>query len=395
MKYRVEPLASKSEKLVIGLMSGTSCDGIDASLVKIRGSYKDTKVEEIAFITIPYEESVRAELLEVVKGSSGGSKRLMELSFLLGDLFLEAALKVCEKAAIDKTQVDLIGSHGHTVFHQPIAEEYLGHMVRGTMQLGDVSKLAATFKCPVVSDFRTRDFAEGGMGAPLVPYSEFILFSDKNKNVAYQNIGGIGNISLLKKDGDQNEIIAFDTGPGNVLLDALISYYSNGKLRYDEDGSLASKGELNEQLKNFFLQDEYLQKRAPKTTGREYYNSAYVDKIIKKAQSEKIKVEDVLYTTCYFTAYSIKKGLLDFPSFKVDKLVVAGGGCHNKTLMTIISSLLPDVEVKTADEEGFNSDSKEAVAFAVLANETISGNENCLTGATGAKRPSVLGKIQF
>lgn len=394
-RQRVYPLCDKPEKLVIGLMSGTSCDGIDAALVRISGSYTDTVAREEAFVSVPYEPEVRERLLALVKGDEGGSRELMRMSFLLGSLFLAACIRLCESAHVSPGEIDLIGSHGHTVFHQPSAEDYLGHKVRGTMQIGDVSALASYFSCPVVSDFRVRDFAEGGMGAPLVPYTEYILYSDPDKDVAYQNIGGIGNVTLLKRGGGPDEVVAFDTGPGNVLIDALISVYTQGRELYDDKGAFAARGSLSPVLQEFFLADEYLNRTPPKTTGREYYDSRYVARILDIAGENHIPPEDVMCTVTWFTACSIVRSFSYFPSFHPQRLIVAGGGSHNELLMSQIAQLLPDTQVVTGDEAGIRSDSKEAVAFAVLANETIAGNTNCLTGATGAARASVLGKIQF
>lgn len=386
---RVVPLSDKDEKLVIGLMSGTSADGVDAALVRIKGSYIDTKLEEAGFISVPYEESVRAELLRLAEGDKGGSAELMRMSFLLGELFLEAAKALCASSGVSPGDIDLIGSHGHTVFHQPDAAPYLGRSIRGTMQIGDVSALSSYFSCPVVSDFRVRDFAEGGMGAPLVPYTEFILYSDPEEDVAYQNLGGIGNITLLRAGSGPEDIIAFDTGPGNALLDALIGHYTGE--RYDEGGRLALEGRLSKPLQEFFLSDSYVSRKPPKTTGREYYGKDYAGKILRIAEEGRVRAEDVLSTTAWFTAYSIWKGLSFFPSFRPRRLIVSGGGSHNRAVMGYIEKLMADVEVIRNP----SGDSKEAAAFAVLANEAISGNFNCLTGATGARKPSVLGKIQF
>jgi len=230
------------------------------------------------------------------------------------------------------------------------------------------------------------------MGAPLVPYTEFVLFSDKERNVGYQNIGGIGNVTILKKGASEEEVYAFDTGPGNALIDLLISHYTNGEKRFDDKGSFASRGKLAPSLKAFFEEDEYVRLSPPKTTGREYYSEEYANRILAIADKEKLSAEDVLYSVTWFTSYAIAEGV---KGAFLDRLVVAGGGSHNETLLKILSDLLPSTEIVTAQSLGINSDSKEAVAFAILGNETLNGHYNVLKGATGATKLSILGKIQL
>jgi anhydro-N-acetylmuramic acid kinase len=387
------PLSDEQERLCIGLMSGTSADGIDAALVRISGSGETLRSQELAFVTIPYEEEVRKKLLLVAKGDTGGSHELTLLSFLLGELFTEASLSLCGKAGVKPSDIDLIGSHGHTVYHIPLGEPCLGRNIRGTMQIGDVSSLAETFGCPVVSDFRVRDFAAGGMGAPLVPYTEYLLFRRKERTVALQNIGGIGNVTILPKNCEPSEVVAFDTGPGNMVIDALVSHYTGQ--RYDDGGMLASKGTVHPVLQEFFASDPYLSLPYPKTTGREMYGEAFVEKILAIAEKEKIQENDVIASATWFSAYSIQKSLSYDGLQRPDTLIVGGGGSHNRTLLCYLRQLLPDVSVVTDEDVGCSSDSKEAVAFAILANECVCGKCNSLPTATGARHPVVLGKIQL
>ncbi len=392
---KIEELCNKESLLVIGLMSGTSADGIDAALCRISGTGESLKCKELCFHTEVYEPIVREKILQAARGDKGGSEELTKLSFLLGELFLEASIKLCEKAGVNKEDIDLIGSHGQTVFHIPNGVSYCGRTIRGTMQIGDVSALAEYFACPVVSDFRVRDFAAGGMGAPLVPYTEFLMYKDPDNDTAYQNIGGIGNITIIKKGCKAEGVIAFDTGPGNMLLDALMAHYTNGKLTFDENGEFAKQGKLNEILKAWFLADPYYKKGYPKTTGREYYNSAFVERLLRVAKDHSVPPHDVMNTTAWFTAESIRKGIMDIEDIDIKTLTVAGGGSHNPVIMSYLKHLLPFINVMSGEERGFDSDSKEAVAFALLANETIHGASNVISSATGARHPSVLGKIQF
>ena len=386
------PLSEKKERLCIGIMSGTSCDGIDCALVQIRGSGTGLSAKEMFFFTEPYDDAVRNRLLALAKGEEGGSHELTLMAFLLGDLFSEACVALCRKAGVETHDIDLIGSHGHTVYHIPMDEPYLGRGIRGTMQIGDVSRLAETFSCPVVSDFRVRDFAAGGMGAPLVPYTEYLLYRNECKTTAFQNIGGIGNVTILPKGCTPNEVIAFDTGPGNMVIDALVFWYTKGRARYDDGGAMAAKGKLLPDLQAFFLSDPYLSLPIPKTTGRERYGQRFVQEILAIADKVHAKAEDVLYSATWFTAEAIRRAVA---GYHIDNLIVGGGGSHNRTLLGILGKMLPGVDVMRGEDAGYNSDSKEAVAFAILANECVCGHQNSLPSATGASHPVVLGKIQI
>ncbi|MGM9600660.1 MAG: anhydro-N-acetylmuramic acid kinase [Faecousia sp.] len=388
-------LAQKEQKLVIGLMSGTSADGMDAVLTEITGYGIQTKIRTKSFVTIPYSQEFRAYLLKVAKGDFGGSAALSQLNFYLGKLSAKACLAVCEKAGISPSEVDLVGSHGHTVFHHPLWEPYFDLSVSSTLQLGEASVICETMGCPVVSDFRVRDVAAGGCGAPLVPYTEYILYAEKDKTVALQNIGGIGNITCLPKNCSLEQVSAFDTGPGNMVMDALCAIMTDNQKNYDENGELAARGTVNSELLDFLLDDKYLYRQPPKTTGREMYGEAYVNKLLKKREELGLTLLDTLATATMFTAkciqYSVEHFFRDMP----DRLIVGGGGAYNPTLMEMIRDCLPHCEVLTNEEIGLDSGAKEAVAFALLANETIGGLCNNAPGATGASHPVVMGKISL
>lgn len=391
---RVEALASKEEKLVIGLMSGTSCDGIDASLVRLHGNGLATRVEELGFVSLPYEPSFRKRLLLLSQGKSGGSEELCLASFRLGELFVEAAKQLCEKTSTPYSAIDLIGSHGHTLYHIPRGQEYFGSQVRGTLQVGEASLLAEEFRCTTVSDFRVRDMAAGGQGAPLVPYTDYLLFRQDSISVALLNLGGVGNITILPKACTPEEVVAFDTGPGNMVIDELIYRFSEGRSLFDEGGKTASKGIVNFALLAWMEgEDEYLRLPPPKTTGRERYGSHYVDALQRQAMSMGLSLLDLLATATEYTALCVQRSVELFSSVPIDQLIVSGGGSHNMTLVRAIGRLLPSVEVLTQEGLGHNSDSKEAVAFAILANEAVCGRENTLVKATGASHAVVMGKI--
>lgn len=385
-------LHDKQKKLVIGLMSGTSADGIDAALTEITGCGTSTKVKQLGFVSIPFADEIRERILKVVNGHFGGTEEICLLSFLLGRLFTEACFAVCEVSGVSPSDIDLVGSHGQTVWHIPVAQKYLGYDVRGTLQIGEASLINEAFGCPVVSDFRVRDMAAGGLGAPLVPYTEFLLYRDPERNVALQNIGGIGNITWLPKDCALSDVFAFDTGPGNMVMDQIVARLTDGKLRFDDGGRLAAAGSVNEKLLAWMLQDDYLTAPLPKTTGRERYGIPYVEELLQKADAFGVSLQDTLSTATMFTARCIAAGTEHFPA-RPDRLIVGGGGSLNPTLMAMIGQVLPGTEVLRNEDLGYDSEAKEAVAFAVLANETIAGLPSNAPGATGASKPVVLGKI--
>jgi anhydro-N-acetylmuramic acid kinase len=390
---KIYHLAKKSSHLVIGLMSGTCTDGIDAALVQIEGHSTDTKVQLLKFITIPYEAPLRTLLLELSRGNTYGSEEVCKVNFLLGQLFAEACVSICRKANIACSEVDFIGSHGHTIYHQPAPAPYFNHTITSTLQVGEAAVISEIMKCPVISDFRVRDVAAGGQGAPLVPYTEYLLYRQKEKAIALQNIGGIGNITYLPANCDINQIIAFDTGPGNMMIDALAALYSDRKLTYDANGNLARAGTLQTELLDWLMQDDYIHRKAPKTTGREYYGTDYVNRILHKAEDLGISLLDTITTVTMFTAKSIEFAIKYHLPHIPDELIVGGGGSLNQTLMADIMYCLPECKVLTNEDLGLSSKAKEAIAFAVLANETVFGHNNNVPAATGAGHGVVMGKI--
>ena len=392
--HPLQKLWDKPSLLVIGLMSGTSADGMDAALVEITGSGIGTRVQQKGFVSLPYSEEVRSEILRLAEGKQGGSHDLCLFHFLLGQLALEACQAVCRQAGVDPAQVDLAGSHGQTLYHIPVEEPYAGRMVRGTLQLGEASVLCEGLGCPVVSDFRVRDMAAGGQAAPLVPYAEYLLYRRQDQTVGLQNIGGIGNLTVLPKGGTPEDTFAFDTGPGNMVMDQVVSRITGGKLRYDDGGRLAAQGQCHAALLQWLLQDPYLQVRPPKTTGREYYGEAFVDALMDKAREFGVKDLDILATATRFTSECIRVAVEQFCSSVPDYLVVGGGGSRNPTLLRDLRRTL-HMPVLINEDLGFDSEAKEAVAFAILANECVHGLCNNVPSVTGARHPVVMGKISL
>jgi len=381
---RVAGLLAKEEKLVVGLMSGTSADGIDAALVRIRGHGLATKVEVLAFRTVPYPTRLREQLLGL---GAGLVSDLCRLNFVVGECFAEAALELLEGARVPPADVDLIGSHGQTVHHVPRRPGD----VASTLQIGEADVIAERVGAPVVSDFRKRDIAAGGEGAPLSAYVDFVLFRRAGPPRALLNIGGIANVTIVGEHIE--EVFAFDTGPGNMTLDETIRILTRGRERYDRDGRNAAKGRVDENLLQRLLAHPYLKQPPPKTTGRELFGADFVLPLLR-AKGNRTGV-DVLATLNAFTAHCVRQAFDDFvlPRAQPTELIVSGGGVHNLTLMSHLRRLFPREKVRSLAETGLDPDAKEAVIFAVLANETVHGIPDNVPGATGARWPTVLGKV--
>ena len=386
MIEKLSNLTNKNERFVIGLMSGTSADGIDAALVKISGNYTSMKLEEIAFHNYDYPDGIKERIFRLFDDAS--VMEICHMNFLLGELFADAALDIAKREGIDK--IDLIGSHGQTIYHipDPIDKDY---PIRSTLQIGEGAVIAHKTGAVTVCDFRVADVAAGGLGAPLVPYTEFLLYSNPVENIALQNIGGIANVTVIPARAEANDIIALDTGPGNMVMD-----YLTKKLfgyDYDKGGAIAASGVVNDEILTHLMKDEYILKTPPKTTGREYFGKDFSEKFYTLCAERGVGNNDIIATATAFSAAAISYSINNFVPHKVNRLVISGGGAYNHALLNEIKERLPGVHVMTQEETGRNSDSKEAVAFAILANETIFGNPGNLPGVTGASCGKVLGKV--
>ena len=390
MNHPFMDLWNQDSRLVAGLMSGTSADGVDAVLTRITGSGTDTKVEQLGFYFEPFDAATRQAILDMCTGEQGGSREVCLLGTHLGKLYARAVRELLKQTNTER--IDLIGTHGQTVYHIPEDTPYLGGTIRGTLQIGDPSYLAEEFGCPVVSDFRIRDMAAGGLGAPLVPYTEFLLYRSETEDVALQNIGGIGNVTLLPAGCSLDQVTAFDTGPGNMVMDALVEKITDGKLSYDDGGRLAASGKVIPEMLRWMLEDPYLEKKPPKTTGREYFGREYVEKLLTFGDYALV---DILTTATAFTAHSIALSLRRFAPRLPARLVVAGGGSRNPTLLRFLQEALPETLVQVQEDLGLDSDAKEAVAFAILANEALFGVCNNAPSATGARHGVVMGRINL
>ncbi len=388
-------LIEKKSRNIIGLMSGTSCDGIDACLVSITGNGFSTKIDIIGFETYPYKDEVRRLIIDASDKETGTVDKICQLNFTLGKLFADSARQIAGKLSIPLSEIDIIGSHGQTIYHISSSKENTEKEIRSTLQIGEPSVIAQETGITTVADFRTGDIAAGGDGAPLVPYADFILFGREGICRAIQNIGGISNVTFLPEEEGIDKIIAFDNGPGNMIIDRFAEIITDGRLKYDKDGELASKGKLNQGLLERLCAHPYLSKPPPKSTGREDFGIHFSDNLYKKLKQDNLDIFDAIKTITAFTAKAISDSYKNFilPFNKIEEVILSGGGVHNPVLFQYLNDYLEDIRIINVDNFDIPSDAKEALAFAILANETICGNPSNVPSATGARESVILGKI--
>lgn len=376
--------------LAVGLMSGTSLDGVDTVLCEISGQDESTKVKQLYFKTYDIPESLRTKIRKCCSRELIPVDLICSLNFELGYLFADAVKNLCKDATVKLEDLSFIASHGQTIFHIPKAyDDY----VPSTLQIGEAAIIANECKSKVISNFRVMDMAVGGEGAPLVPYSETLLYSEENQAVALQNIGGIGNVTVLPKKGDTKKVIAFDTGPGNMMIDEAVRTFYGKK--YDTDGYYARQGNLIPSLAAELKEHPYFNLEIPKTTGREMFGEHFTKSILEKYHS--CEPNDLIHTFTWFTAYSIayhyKKYLIS--EYGLKKCIIGGGGAYNSYLLELIRNEIPEVTVMTQEEHGFSSEAKEALAFVILGNQTYHRSPSNVPSATGAKKSVILGQITY
>jgi anhydro-N-acetylmuramic acid kinase len=364
---------------IAGIMSGTSLDGIDVAIVDFNGK----RVKTLAHATTAWPAAIRTRILGVA--DSGGSvAEISRLNFELAELYAKAVQSVCRKGKVPLESVQLVGCHGQTVYHE-------GRKPGGnTLQIGEPSVIAERLKIPVVSNFRTRDMAAGGQGAPLVPFVDYLLFRSVRVNRVALNIGGIANITVLPAGGAAEEVRAFDTGPGNMVIDQLAARHSEGRNHYDRGGSIAAGGHVLRDLLDELLKDKSFQTKPPKTAGREQYGQDFVGRLLGTGAG----TVDLIATATAFTAATIALGVKRFAP-DTSELIASGGGVHNEQLMGQLAAFLPGVKLVTSADFGIDPDAKEAIAFAILAWRSFRKLPGNLPSATGARHPVVLGSITF
>ncbi len=379
----------KKKKLAIGLMSGTSIDGIDACLIEIEGYHRDTKVKLIDFITLNYTGQEKERILKLCSVKTARVDEICYMNTYLGKKMAEAAIEVCKKANVNIKNVDYISSHGQTIHHMP--DDF------STMQIGELAEIAALTGCITVGDFRPSDMAYGGQGAPLVPYVDYILFSHESKGRILLNLGGIANISVLKAGGSEGDVLAFDTGPANVLIDETVKIITKGRKSFDDGGKMALKGKIDENwLNEVISMDTYLSKLPPKSTGREYYTKEFAMNLYETGVQRGLDNYSILATITAYSAKSIKNQIDLFVTdkYEIDEMYVSGGGAHNQMIMGLLKECIK-AHVKDVSKLDFSGDAKEAIAFAILGNEFLCGRTNNIPNSTGSNRKVIMGKLSL
>ena len=407
----IERLLHKRRRRIVGLMSGTSADGIDAALIEVEslepGRDKEALTWELLdFLSMPYEESVRAEIIDLQRsGATRVLERVTRLHFLIAELFADAVKRLAEDSGVPLETIDAVACHGQTVAHFPRFEAPLestreyrdaGEWVApATLQIGEPAVISERLGLPVIADFRSRDVAAGGTGAPLVPLVDHLLFAHPAESRLSLNVGGIANLSAIRAGSPRGEVIAFDTGPGNMVIDAIMGLLTEGQQHVDKGGAWAKKGVPNQEIVDELLRAPFFHKPPPKGVGRAEFGLEYATALLERCRKQKLTEASTLATATWLTARSVHDAYRRFvaPHFTVGEVIVAGGGAHNVTLLEYLAQLFEDASVKTSDYYGLDVDAKEAVAFALLAQLSLEGCAGNLPQVTGAREPVILGSI--
>jgi len=404
LPYYVERLidyCQKDKRRVIGLHSGTSADGVATALVEISGCKLNTQLKLLKYENYEYPVEIREKLLELFSREKSTVEKICQANFILGELFADAAIRITKKAKLELSDIDAIGTSGQYLYHvregQNPEDVWIGEKeIPSCLDLVSSTTVAERTGITVVSNLRSRDIVVKGQGNPLVTYGDWVLFCHPTKSRAIQNIGGIANPTVIPAGASINEVFAFDTGPGNMVIDAITRYVTNGKMAYDKNGEIASKGRVNKRLLDKLMQHPYIRKRPPKTTGREVFGERFTNQILQWAKDMRIKEEDLVATVTAFTAESIAWNYNAFikPRIKLDEVILSGGGVYNKTLVQMLREKLYPLRIITIEEcIGIPILAREVVAVTIITNETLLGNPGNVPNATGAEKAVILGEI--
>jgi anhydro-N-acetylmuramic acid kinase len=357
------------------MISGTSVDAIDVAIVDIEGR----RIETVAQGSVAWPAALRTRIL-AASNAVTHTAEISHLNFAIGERFADALLRICRQKRIPLKSIELIGSHGQTIYHE--------HR-KNTLQIGEGAVIAERTGIPVVSDFRTADIAAGGAGAPLVPFLDYRAFRHPRRGRVALNLGGIANITVIPPAAGPEDVLAFDTGPANMAIDALVVRMTRGRQRYDRSGAIASHGRIDRALLASLLDDPYFRRKPPKSAGREQYGEAFVENLVAGG----LPLPDLVATATALTASSVALAVKRYQSRGWWDLIVSGGGVRNATLMGQIASLLPGMAMASSSDYGIDADAKEAIAFALLGYESYRGRPANLPSATGARHGVVLGKL--
>ena len=374
-------------RTIIGLMSGTSADGITAAMVQVSGIDEQTKLKVLAWNTYPYDRGFRKEIFKLFSPKTGTVDRICQMSFALGEEFAKAAIRLIRQSKLSRNNIDLIASHGQTIYHIP-------KQPGSTLQVGQAAVIAERTGITTVSDFRSRDIAAGGQGAPLVALADFFLFRNPSKGRAIQNIGGIANVTVIPPSASLEDVYAFDTGPGNTIIDSAIRKLTGGRLSMDKGGIVAGRGRVDNRLLSWLMKSPFVRRPPPKTTGREEFGDEFSESYLRHARLKRLRKEDIVATATAFTAESIAHNYREFvySRARIDEVVLGGGGSRNLTLVRMLRERL-ERPILFHEDFGIPSEAKEACAFAILGNQTMERRSGNVPSATGALRRVVLGTI--
>ncbi|SEQ68639.1 anhydro-N-acetylmuramic acid kinase [Piscibacillus halophilus] len=386
----------KKEMTVVGLMSGTSLDGVDVAITKFQMVDQKIDFESLFFETYPFELELKNRLQRLVLPTAQ-SPDISSMNFLLGEVFGEAVNKAIIDSGLRFEDIDLVSSHGQTIFHNVTEQNDDPYHRLNTLQIGDISVIAERTGITTIGDFRTRDVAVGGQGAPLVPFADYTLFRSENFGRVLVNVGGITNLTVLPKGCKSDDVIAYDSGPGNMLIDAFVYFYTNGEKSFDENGKLASEGEIDYDWLNQLLKNPYYYKSPPKSTGREEFGYDYAKTLWTEAEALNVKPINRITTITALTSHTLAKAIVDhLEQGQIQEIYLSGGGWHNPTLVQFVEDLLPSgLTIKSTEELGIHSDAKEAIVFALLGFLGFNKHFNNLPAATGATKNVIMGKISW
>ena len=391
-------IAQQPERRIIGLMSGTSLDGLDVALCRISGSGSNTQVTLERFTTVPYQPDLKADIRLIFAKDQIEFEHLCLLNAYIGRLHGQMIVDCLHDWTIETNEVDVIASHGQTVYHAPKSQHQRARFPNATLQIGDGDHIAAVTGLITFSDFRQKHVAHGGEGAPLAVYGDYFMFSKPGENRILLNMGGIANFTYLPADGDARRVFTTDTGPGNTLLDAYARKFLNKD--YDEDGALAAQGSVNSELLQALKINPFFDAPFPKTTGPEIFNAGYVKNAQTNSQTTNLSSADLMATLVQFSAETIVEAVrkviepANGSPLAEPQIYMSGGGVHNPVLTAVLQKLLPDCVFGRTDDLGISGDAKEAVLFAVLANESLAGGTTFFGERQGV--PSItMGKVSF
>lgn len=391
----VQRLRAKDPLMVIGLMSGTSADGVSAAICELAGSGPDTKIRVRFHKTYPYPSDLREAIFELFDRRTATADRICRMNFVLGECFAEKAVQVIADAGLSTREIDLVGSHGQTIFHSPASTELYGRSSRSTLQIGEPAVIAGRTGIPTVADFRKADMVVGGEGAPLMPYLDFVSHRDASHGRVFQNIGGIANLSYVPARAALDDVIAFDTGPGNMIIDAVVKHSTSGTETFDKDGEIAAGGCSDKRLLKSLLKHPFFMKGWPKSTGREEFGEHFSLRLLSSSSRRGMRWEDVVATVTELTVETIARCYerIESSGRRIDEVYVSGGGAANGTMMDSLKKRVSPVKVLDYGSLGYPSEAKESMLIALLTSENIRGQPSNVPSATGAARRVTLGQL--